>query len=363
MDRGLEPSGIGRLAPEWDALADRTGAPPFLRPGWITAWWHAFGRGTLDLITVRDDGRLAGVLPVVRAFGEVRSPTNWHTPLFGILAEKEAAARSIAETLFAGNPRHVSMSFLDRGDAGLPALTGRALRGGYRILILTLMRSPYVSTDGSWEVYLRRLGRPRVKEVARSRRRLAEHGHVEFEVEEGFDGGRLGPLLGEAFQVEASGWKGREGTAIDSRPQTRRFYQEIAAWAAERGWLRLSFLRVARRPVAFEYAIEQGDLHYPLKAGFNPAFARFGPGMILQYDVLARAFSTHLLSYELLGQDEGWKRRWATGSRDRLRVQSFAPSVGGYLEWAAHAHAEPLAKRLKASSLVAMKQARRRRKS
>jgi len=34
---------ISPLAAEWDDLADRTSAPPFLRPGWFAAWEEAFG--------------------------------------------------------------------------------------------------------------------------------------------------------------------------------------------------------------------------------------------------------------------------------------------------------------------------------
>ena len=38
---------------EWDELANRCGASVFLRPGWLAAWWRAFGRRWLDLITTR----------------------------------------------------------------------------------------------------------------------------------------------------------------------------------------------------------------------------------------------------------------------------------------------------------------------
>src|SRR5690242_3076595 len=30
------------LVREWDALASRTAAPPYVQPGWIEAWWQAF---------------------------------------------------------------------------------------------------------------------------------------------------------------------------------------------------------------------------------------------------------------------------------------------------------------------------------
>jgi hypothetical protein len=34
---------IAPIAAEWDALAERTAAPPFARPGWFAAWGRAFG--------------------------------------------------------------------------------------------------------------------------------------------------------------------------------------------------------------------------------------------------------------------------------------------------------------------------------
>src|SRR5437899_1249723 len=70
---------------EWDDLADRVGAAPFLRPGWIRAWWRAFGSGDPGVLTVRRSGRLAAALPLEIRRGVVRSPTNWHTPFFGVL--------------------------------------------------------------------------------------------------------------------------------------------------------------------------------------------------------------------------------------------------------------------------------------
>ena len=34
------------------------------------------------------------------------------------------------------------------------------------------------------------------------------------------------------------------------------FYRRVAAWAAERDWLRLAFLRLDGRPLAFDLALE-----------------------------------------------------------------------------------------------------------
>ncbi|HKP91255.1 MAG TPA: hypothetical protein VJT75_14925, partial [Thermoleophilaceae bacterium] len=87
------------LRAEWDELADRTGAAPFLRAGWIEAWHGAFGLGELRTLTTRDDGRLTGILPVSARRGALVSPTDWHTPIFGPVAEDAGAGRALAREL------------------------------------------------------------------------------------------------------------------------------------------------------------------------------------------------------------------------------------------------------------------------
>jgi hypothetical protein len=69
--------------------------------------------------------------------------------------------------------------------------------------------------------------------------------------------------------IEASGWKGERGAAIISRPETRSFYTEVSRWAARNGWLRLAFLRLDGRALAFQCGLEDGGTHYFLKGGFR----------------------------------------------------------------------------------------------
>jgi len=47
--------------------------------------------------------------------------------------------------------------------------------------------------------------------------------------------------------------EGEGGSAIASDPALRRFYTEWGEMAADRDWLRLWFLRLGGRRVAFEY--------------------------------------------------------------------------------------------------------------
>src|SRR5581483_8227545 len=94
------------ISPEWDELATRIGAPPFLRPGWFEAWWRSFGRGRLEIATVRRNGELVGVSPLARHFRTVIAVANVHSPVFALLAADEAVERALADRLFNRRPLH-----------------------------------------------------------------------------------------------------------------------------------------------------------------------------------------------------------------------------------------------------------------
>jgi CelD/BcsL family acetyltransferase involved in cellulose biosynthesis len=87
---------------------------------------------------------------------------------------------------------------------------------------------------------------------------------------------------------------------------------------------------------AFDYCLDCGGRTYVLKGGYDPAFRAFAPRTLLLHDSLERAFERGARSYEFLGADEDYKRRWATGARERRRVQVFPRTVtgrAGYAAW------------------------------
>lgn len=334
---------IEALADEWDGLADRTGAVPYLRPGWIGAWWRAFGSGALEVVLIRRDDRLAGLVPLARARGTLRSPTNWHTVAFGLLAEDPAAARDVARAVFARRARSAQLAFIDPEGQDLPALRWAAQEAGYTVFERAYVRSPYLRIDGDWASYEHTLSKNVRNDVARRRRRLGDAGSVTIEVMDGRDD--LDRLLEDGFKVEASGWKAARGTAIGSREHTRTFYAEVARWAATRGCLRLAFLRLDGRAIAFVYDFEDAGVHYYMKGGYDPAFGRFSPAKVLLHAMVERAFAIGLERFEFLGGEDPYKLHWANATRELSLFQAFAPTPLGFLERLAYTRARPLAKR------------------
>lgn len=345
----VDESGGGVVA-DWEDLADRVGANPFLHPGFVLAWQRAFGREPLLLATVRRAGELAAALPLVRRGAVLVSPANWHTPQSGLLAEDADAATALASLIGRSRARRISLAFIDGADGDTLALSAEIRRAGYRVLERTLTRSPYLELHGDWAEFEAGMKSSARSNLRRLRRRLQELGTLTLDEVDG--GVRLDEGLAEVIRVEGLAWKGGRGTAIDSQQNTREFYGDVARWAAERGWLRIHILRLDRDPVAVSLAIEAHKVFFGVKLGYDPAHSRLSPGMIMLDELVRRAFENRLSRVEMLGTDDAYKHTWCPDTHERIGVQAFAPSIAGRIDHLVYAHGRPLLKRLVGERLL-----------
>lgn len=323
---------------EWDSLAVRSGAPPWVRPGWVVPWWTAFGTGTPLTVLLRSDvGELRAVLPLQDDRGRWRSPTNWHTPAYAVVAADDLARREVLHAALERSGGRLLLGFVDQELA--QELAGAAAGGRGRSTRRVVERSPFVDLSDGWED---RLDPHVVRETRRRARRLEERGRVQLDLRDGSDG--LEGLLAEGFAVEASGWKGRQGTAVSSSPATAAFYTEVAAWAAALGLLRLAFLRLDGRAIAFDLGLEVDGTAYLLKTGYDETERGAGPGKLLRIEVLRDCARRGVSTYELLGDAVPWKSEWTSSSRERLEAQAFPSGVGGIAPWVVHHRLLPVAR-------------------
>lgn len=248
------------------------------------------------------------MLPLCRSGKQLVSATNVHTPQFGLLAADGDAAMELSQALFSQNARRIELSFLPPAETSM--IQESAADTGYRTLSESKQASPCIATEIGWEAYeekmRKRFAKLRRRQRRRQRRLEEENGEVSLDVFDGSEG--LDDLLEEGFRVEGLGWKDSYGTSIASHPSTRRFYADIARWAAKKGWLRLAFLRLEGKAIAFDYCLEHGGRHGVLKTGYDPECRVFAPDVIMRRMMIFRAFSEGLHIYDFLGPNDAWKQ-------------------------------------------------------
>jgi CelD/BcsL family acetyltransferase involved in cellulose biosynthesis len=318
------------LVTAWDRLAVSTGASPFSRPGWFEAWWRAFGDGRPQILQARRAGRIVGVLPVRHRRGKVTSLDNWHTFTCGPVAETPEIAQGLIESAMNIARLSADLGHLSPDDAEL--VVGVATRRGAAARPSTLQRSPYIRIEGSFEEYLARRNTKFLARIRQRRRKLEKEGELELTTHDGSAGGweNLDELLAEFLRIEGMGWKADAGTAILSSPKTAAFYTDVARWAAAKGILKISMLRLSGRVIAAELALDDGRAHYGLKVGYDPEFRAAGPGFIMAYDLIESAFDRGLESFEFTGSASEEKLRWTEDVHVIKNVRVFPPTVGGY---------------------------------
>ena len=331
------------VASEWDALADATGAGPFVRPGWFGAWSSAFGGGPVSVLTARRDGQLVGALALLSRRSGLVSPTNWHTPAYGAVAADDSVASALAREAVRAGAVRLDLSFLDPAEPFAAAVVEASRAAGRRVISRPVLRSPYVRLEGDFESYESSRPSKVRREIARRRKRLEDVGPVDVGFVDGSE--NLEALLAEGFAVEGSGWKTERGTAIAEDPAAARFYRDVAAWAAAAGRLQLGFVRVGGRAVAFSLSLVVGDTCHVVKVGFDPEFGKYAVGKLLTREAIARAFEQGLAVYDFLGAEDRYKLEWTDEVRERIRVQAFGRAPAGTASFLAWRYGRPALKR------------------
>lgn len=330
-----------RVQPQWRELLEASGIEhPFLTPEWLLSWWECFGAGRrLRVVLVRRAGRLVGFAPLmlgrewryglpVRRLGSLY---NHHVPRSGWIVAPQA--HGVVEAIWQQlrDARRdwdvLELCQLDDGPGNPAPLRALAEADGFLTGRWRARPSPYLPIKGSWDEYGRSLQAKHRSNLRNRRKRLGQLGEVALEVVTGAEPG----ALEDGLRIEAAAWKQQAGTAIASRPELRRFYTRLAERLGPRDGLRLQFLTVGGRRIAFGFSLCHRNRLYLLKPGYDPEYARYAPGSLLTESVLHQAFDQGLLEHDFLGVDDAWKREWTPWARPHHWLHVFAPAPRGAL--------------------------------
>jgi CelD/BcsL family acetyltransferase involved in cellulose biosynthesis len=307
------------LAAWWNACPGPT-ATPFLRSEWFELWTDAFlpDGARLEVVVFRRDGRPAAALPLGRRGPKRFSLSNAHCDVYDAIIDADPDVARDAAARIADWLAHRPLTRIFKFDAASPIL---ATDAATRWVTDGTAEAPYLALPASVDDVLATMSRNRRSAVKRNERKLTELGEVTFHDNAHDDtGGTLPDALDRCFELEAAGWKGTAGTAMNSRPDTERFYRALVARASDLGWLRLSTLLLDGRLVAFQLCLQHGDARHLLKLGFDENLSECSPGNVLQLKVLQAATGDGLARYEFGGESEDWKLRWTSTTAPRHNV-------------------------------------------
>jgi CelD/BcsL family acetyltransferase involved in cellulose biosynthesis len=327
--------GLDSVAAQWRQLAGRALEPNvFYEPAFAQAAAPVFG-GDVQAGLVWSDlpPRLVGFFParVERRRYGVPLPvlTGWthpYAPLGVPLVDRELAEAVIAAWCddLAGQsrlPRLMLLPYLPLEGPLAQALAAVIARRGGRSATFARHARALLAPAGDRHDYLdHALGHKKRKELRRQRKRLADAGVVSSS--SAHAPATLEPALADFLTLEASGWKGRAGTAARTRPEVCAFLQAAVTALAGEGKAGIDRLSVDTRPIAAIVTLTSGPAAWCWKTAYDETFALFSPGVQLLLDVtqrllddpaVMRADSCATPNHPLI--DHVWRERLVLGDR------------------------------------------------
>jgi hypothetical protein len=291
--RGLPPEAVER----WEELAARAVEPnPFLESLFaLPALEHRGGEG-VELLVAGEGGHWHACLPVrpKRRWQAIPLPclSTWsHRYCFldsPLVAHEDAAEALTALLRGAFQSRRVA--FLVFSEFGLVGPVELALRQACKALGTEVMLyerwTRALLRRRAEPDYFEKLSANRRKNLSRERRSLErELGSPVATVDRSLDPEAPGRFLA----LEASGWKGREGTAMASDPRDSAFFLDLCARLASAERLQLLSLEAndgeaSGEPLAMQVNLCAGDGLFTFKIAYDERFRRYSPGVQLDLD-------------------------------------------------------------------------------
>jgi hypothetical protein len=311
----------------------------------------------LAVVTVREGSSLKGVLPLIEKrtfFGGVpgrtlRSLSGIHSCRFDVsYAEgwQQDVAKGAWEALRDDDSWDVVEALNVPQGGGFESIMENADRDGFLVGSWRTHLSPYMKLANDGEDVFAEC--PERYKSVRSRlksylKKLEREGEVSFHVENQFNE----ELFSQFLNLEASGWKGKDGGAIACNPTAVRFYENALRDASSRGHLKLQALMVSGKPVAMELGLMMNKKAYSPKVAYDEAFSRCSPGALQAHFTLKYLASEGFELFDFLGPRARHKSIWTEAVRPHANCYIFRPSLGGTARYLATMRIAPKLRELK----------------
>ena len=123
------------------------------------------------------------------------------------------------------------------------------------------------------------------KKLRQHRRRLAEKGTLTYRILT--TAADVERALEDFLKLEATGWKGRQGTALLGNAADAAYVRAMIATLAMRGQVSIHALTLNDRPVSMQIVLRAGATAFTWKTAYDEAWRDSSPGMLLLEDYTA----------------------------------------------------------------------------
>ena len=280
------------------------------------------GQAELKLTSLREDGTLVGVAPLMQRDGAMTflgSTDLWDYHDFVMSRGREGELYPLLfQSLSKQAWKQMDLVSLPASSAALRYLPELAKARGYSTEVTLEDVSPGVALPASWDDYLMVLDKKDRHELRRKLRRLEGEGSYRFYTVTGPSA--LDGALEDFFILMKDS---RQDKAVFMTAERERFFRRMGQELAKAGILRLFFMEIAGQRVASALCFDYGGTRFLYNSGYNPEYGSLSVGLLLKALCLKQAIEEGSRYFDFLRGNERYK--YDLGAKDvqlyRLTIQ------------------------------------------
>ena len=307
----LEPTFEG----EWRALLPRASMNKvFASPTWLRVWWDEFGGGRdLILLSVRRDGELVGVAPLMRDGDQLCFAGDTqvcdYMDFIAAAGEEETVVSAVLRSLGEEPWRELVLWAVPDGSPTLEALKAAAPDFGLRVDIEPEDVCPQLDLPATWEEYLASLTKKDRHELRRKLRKLSQGGEVLLETV--VEPAAVTEALDDFLRLYR---EGRSDKAAFMTERMERFFRGIVSALAAEGRIELLFLTLGGVRVAAILCFHEDGESLLYNSGYDPGYSYLSVGLLSKALALRKAIEEGKDRFDFLRGAEPYK--YDLGAKD-----------------------------------------------
>jgi CelD/BcsL family acetyltransferase involved in cellulose biosynthesis len=314
-------------------------ASVFMSWEWQSAWWRHYGeRQPLRIVTAWIGARLVGLaatyvqrasaLPGFRArilrwvgTGADTSPDDLGPLLAPQSRGQVATALADAVLDLHADWDVLHLTDLDRSGCFWAAMCAAADTRRRRRTEEQSARIAYIDLPPTWDEYLASVHRDRRYAIRNTRRKLEAGTSIQFDVATRWR--ELEPLYERLVDLHTRRWSAKGVAHAFSTAEYIGFHRDAVKACAARDWVRFYALSENRDPIAMIYCYRFRRRVYYFQTGFDPAFERLRPGLVLIGHAVEHAIGQRDEAFDFLRGEHQYKTQWARGVRETAALRVY----------------------------------------
>ncbi len=329
-------AGLDALRARWETASAAWEGRYFTRWGWWDAYLSALDPSPEGVVfcAIEDHAELVAIVPlretrVVQRGVPIRVlslPRHDHLPLAGVLHRPSLTLDDVLSSLAAGLKRAgVQWDVLSLSHVLAEEMfEGSPSRWGWRAQVNHVKTCDEVRCASTWPAIEAALSPKFRKNLNQSVRKSSGpefHYGVAATLEE------MTALYPQFLDLENSGWKGQEGTAVAQDPRLDAFYRSLLDYYGARGRARISYLSMSGKMIAMQFCVVDHRTLYVLKLAYDEGVSSLGPGHLLLRHVMRTG---EFDAINLVGSPP-WFLKWKPAQTEVRRFTIFNVTPRGAL--------------------------------